>query len=611
MTGHDAATPADPAALDSDIADRNTVDRNKAGRRAAYGKAARWTARLAPIAILIAMLGLLQWGHRDDSPTEDEWAHTMRGIAWWQTSDMRLNYAHPPLANAIAAIPIALMKGNPSATSFRHWKDANIGKVALDYIKKDYPRAREQLFRARLMIMLMAAALAGYVWFWSRWFWGERAALAALVLVAFNPTIIAQGRYVTTDLPAALATMLAVGEFARYASGRAGRSSLVTMTLAIGAAAVTKYSGLFLVPILGAIGVFLAATGRGRFAGKPAARRFGELGLHMLVAGAGLLLVINAAYKFDHTGMSVRDILAAPEPQYQVSQGYKQQLMERHSLVRFLPAGMRLPLPYTYLFGTASVTALNAGGFTSYFLGEVIRKGHWAYFPVMLFIKNPPATVLLLLAGVVLALRRIRSLSVEVIATGVTALLLLASFMRANLNMGIRHAMPIMPLLAVLAARSFDRLSALAASRRPVQLALAGLVASTALSALLAAPHFLGYFNMFVGGAAGGYKISIYGEDWGQDRAALARYAKEHDIQPLYYNYQSETRRIEWEHFGVPYKPFGCETVPAPGSWVALHALTLKTASKKCFKVLRGREPDVKINHHIYLYRIPPSEAAR
>ncbi|WP_437646398.1 ArnT family glycosyltransferase [Sorangium sp. So ce362] len=594
MTGQDAATPADPAA----------------SRR----KAVRWTARLAPFAILIAMFGLLQWGHRDDSPTEDEWAHTIRGIAWWQTSDMRLNYAHPPLGNAITAIPLALMKGNADVTSFRHWKDANTGRVALDYIKQDYARAREQLFRARLMIMLMAVALAAYVWLWSRWFWGERAALAALVLVAFNPTIIAQGRYVTTDLPAGLATMLAVGEFARYASGRAGRWSLVTMTLAIGAAAVTKYSGLLLVPILGAIGVLLAATGRGRFEGKPAARRFRELGLHALVAGVGLLLVINAIYKFDDTGMSVRDILAAIEPQYQVSQRYKQQLMERHSLVRFLPADLRIPLPYTYLFGMASVTALNAGGFTSYFLGEVVRMGSWAYFPVMLLIKNPPATLLLLLAGAALALRHARSLSlrsvsVEVIATGATALLLLASFMRANLSMGVRHAMPIMPLLAVLAARAFDRLWALTSSRRPAQLALAGLVGSTALSALLAAPHFLGYFNLFVGGALGGYKISIYGEDWGQDRAALAKYAKEHDIQPLYYNYQSDTRRLEWEYFRVPYKRFGCETVPKPGTWVALHALTLKTAPKKCYTVIRGREPDVEINHHIYLYRIPPAPA--
>ncbi|WP_437633237.1 ArnT family glycosyltransferase [Sorangium sp. So ce854] len=596
MAGSDALSPAAPVA---------------AGRTAA-----RWTARLAPFAVLLAMLGLLQWGHRDDSPTEDEWAHLTRGIAWWQTSDVRLNYAHPPIGNAIAAIPVAFMEGNTHVASLRHWKDANIGRVALAYIKQDYARAREQLFQSRLMIMLMAAGLAAYVWSWSRSFWGERAALAALVLVAFNPTIIAQGRYVTTDLPAGLATMLAVGEFARYVSGRAGRWSLVTMTLAIGAAAGTKYSGLLLVPILGAIGVFLAATGRGRFEGKPAARRFGELGLHALVAGAVLLLVINAAYKFDDTGMSVRDILAAPEPQYQVSYRYKQHLMEKHSILRFLPMDMRIPLPYTYLFGMAAVTALNAGGFTSYFLGEAIRIGHWAYFPVMLLIKNPPATVLLLLAGAALALRRVRSvstrsLSVEVIAVGASSALLLASFMRANLNMGVRHAMPIMPLLAVLAARAFDRLWTLTASRRPAQLALAGFVASTALSALLAAPHFLGYFNLFVGGALGGYKISIYGEDWGQDRAALARYAKEHDIQPLYYNYMSETRRLEWEYFRVPYKRFSCESVPRPGSWVALHALTIKTAPAKCYKQLRGREPDVKINNHIYLYRIPPGEPAR
>ena len=53
----------------------------------------------------------------EKSPTEDEWAHLVRGLQIWHGDDFRLQYAHPPLANAITAAPLARDKDVPDFCS--------------------------------------------------------------------------------------------------------------------------------------------------------------------------------------------------------------------------------------------------------------------------------------------------------------------------------------------------------------------------------------------------------------------------------------------------------------------------------------------------------------
>ena len=159
------------------------------------------------------MFALTLLGHRDDSPTEDEWAHVTRGIAYWQQSDTRLHYSHPPLANAISGLPLAGDPQNPNLAATAAWKQADVGRVALEYLKDDYPAARARLMRARIAAMLgFGVLLAAYVYFFCWTMFGPTTAVAATVLIAFNPTVIAQARYVTTDLAVACAATIAVGE---------------------------------------------------------------------------------------------------------------------------------------------------------------------------------------------------------------------------------------------------------------------------------------------------------------------------------------------------------------------------------------------------------------
>lgn len=558
---------------------------------------------------LVIMSLMMSWGVHDESPTEDEFTHLVRGIAYWQAPDTRLSYGHPALGNAWTALPVAFDADNPRIERLSGWSTATAARVTKAYLDKDYGRARAQLMRARYAAMALGLLLATYLFYWCRSLFGIRSALALLALIVFNPVIIAQCRYVTTDPPAMLGYVVGVGEFIRYLRG--GKLGLLWMPLGLSLGLLTKYSGVVLIPFALVTGLLVCGLGRGRFAGLAPAKRWLTLGKHLLLTTLVMTLAVNAAYKFDDTGMTVGQMLDKPEPRYWVSARYDN-LLEEFTPLPKLPRSLRVPLPYTYVFGIAGIRGHTSAGFTSYYWGKRIQKAPKSYFPVLLLIKNPPALLALLAAGAVLLARRRRMRLETAALTGGAALFLLVAT-RSNLAMGVRHVLPVIPLLSVLAARSFDQLWQLWPKPR-ARAWLSALTSSVALSALTAGPDFLGYFNLLVGGRHGGHQISIYGEDWGQDRAKLAKVVAERKLSPLYYDPQTATRAKEAKFLGMPYRRARCGMSPRRG-WLALHALTYRTHDiPRCYPFLVGKVPDIEIDDHIYLFKLEdakPSERAR
>ncbi|HVR18623.1 MAG TPA: phospholipid carrier-dependent glycosyltransferase, partial [Polyangiaceae bacterium] len=414
--------------------------------------------------LVAASLPFLFWGIRHDSPTEDEWAHLTRGISYWQNSDMRIHVQHPPLANAIAGLPSAF-SDNPDMTEMETWKDGYA--PGLEYIKLDYPRAREQLAQGRTMMAVFYVGLVVYVFYFCLSFFGWPTAAAAAILVAFNPTVLGQARYVTTDMPIATMATIATGELARYLS-RPGRLGVVTLGFALAGVVLSKHSGVLFVAITLIVALVAALLGKGRFSVQPSVLRRLALCLgHYAIAGIIVLFSINAIYKFDQTAMTVEEILETPEPKHWTTKRSEDRMLEEHSPLPLLPASFRIPLPYPYLAGLFGVREQDRMGYPSYFMGNASRHGHVAYFPVLLILKNPPGLLFLFGLGTALvALPVIRGLrrrerptplrlglvSGCFLAVGGAFLLFI---MRSSLNMGVRHALPIIPLASVLAGRAF------------------------------------------------------------------------------------------------------------------------------------------------------------
>jgi hypothetical protein len=554
---------------------------------------------------LLLMSAMMLNGYRQDSPTEDELTHMVRGIAYWRGADTRLSYAHPPLGNAWTALPVAWDAENPDINRLKGWKLATAATTTKAYVDKDYGYAREQLMRSRLASMAIGLLLVSYVYYFCLSIFGLRTALVTLALLALNPVLVAQCRYVTTDPAAMLGFSVAIGELIRYLRG--GRWGVARVALGLSLAVLTKYSGLTLAPFSLLTALICCALGIGIFANQPKRQRWLRLAKHAALIAGGLLLCINLAYKFNLTGLRVGEILDRKEPSYWVSAKYPK-LLERFTPLPKLPRALPVPLPYTYMFGIAGIRGHASGGFSSYFWGEQLKKAPPIYYPVMLAIKNPPGFLLLLGAGaVLLALKRRMSLTGWVLCGSVTAFMIVAS--RSNLAMGVRHLLPVIPPLAILAARAFEGLWT-SFPVPAVRWALYGVLGSLFVSAASAGPDYLGYFNVFAGGRKGGHKISIYGEDWGQDRQRLAELVAERKLQPLYYEPQTALRAQEARFLGLQYRPLRCRA-PVEGAWVALHALSYRTRDiPKCYPYLVGREPDLTVNDHVYLWKIAAAPPA-
>jgi len=554
---------------------------------------------------LLVMSALMLNNYAHDSPTEDELTHMVRGIAYWRGADTRLSYAHPPLGNAWTALPVAWDADNPDIDRLRGWKTATAATTTKAYVDKNYGKAREQLMRARLAGMTLGLLAVAYVYYFCLSIFGVWTALAALALLTLNPVLIAQCRYVTTDPAAMLGFSVAMGELVRYLRG--GRWGVLRVGLGLSLAMLTKYSGLTLVPFSLLVAAICCWKGYGVFNDARRLRRFGRLAKHAVVIGSCVLFCVNLAYKFDLTGLQVGEILDRKEPTYWVSVKYPK-LLETFTPLPALPRALRVPLPYTYLFGIAGIRAHSEAGFTSYFWGEQLKKAPPSYVPIMLAIKNPPALLLLLgAAAVLLVVKRRLSLTSWVLAGAISAFLLVAS--RSNLAMGVRHLLPVIPPLSLLAARAFDVLW-VGFPSKVLHRVLGGVIGSLLITALSAGPDYLGYFNIFAGGRKGGHLISVYGEDWGQDRERLAELVAEHKLQPLYYDPQTLMRAQEMRYLGVRFRILRCGT-PVESGWVALHALTYRTHDvPRCYPYLVGREPDFNVNDHVYLWKIESSSTS-
>ena len=117
---------------------------------------------------------------------------------------------------------------------------------------------------------------------------------------------------------------------------------------------------------------------------------------------------------------------------------------------------------------------------------------------------------------------------------------------------------------------------------------------------MIARGHYLSWFN--VGGDLG-HRISIVGEDWGQDVWLLGQWAKANDQHRIVYKPYGLASTHEMVRADVGLKTGGCRTGAKKG-WLAVHAATAHR-KEPCIELMRWRPPDQVLEHHILLWKLP------
>ncbi|MBI3089021.1 MAG: glycosyltransferase family 39 protein [Candidatus Colwellbacteria bacterium] len=480
--------------------------------------------------VLLASFAIMATVSSQESAIMDELAHIPAGYGYVKYLDYRLNPEHPPLVKIVSAIPLAFLNLN-FPTDKPAWQDDVNGQwaVGTQFLYESGNNADKIIQWARVGPMILTLILIAFVYFWSREFLGPRWAFLPTIFTAFSPTILAHGHYVTTDIGAALGIIVALYFFAKFLENRS-RRSLVFAGLAFGFAQLLKFSAVILTPYFLILAVVLWVIRKPR-SWKGGWRLFRSVILIFLTS----LIIIYPFYfittlnypierQAADTDFILNSFAGGTTPQGEICEP-----MRCVAELDIWMADKPLLRPLAeYMLGILMVMQRSAGGNTVYFLGEVSATGNPLYFPVVYLIKEPlPILILMTLALFYVLLRRGRSLRPGVSELSMLLFIIFYALysITSNLNIGVRHLLPIMPLAYILAAAGLK--SFVSAGNQKIKLGFLGvLILWFLISVGGAYPYYLSYFNEAVGTDSGWRYVTDSNYDWGQDLKRLKTFAE-------------------------------------------------------------------------------------
>jgi len=203
-----------------------------------------------------------------------------------------------------------------------------------------------------------------------------------------------------------------------------------------------------------------------------------------------------------------------------------------------------LLIPADFFKGLALTLGHSKTGHDNFLMGEWSQEGWWYYYPVTLFLKSPLPFVALLVAGISVFVKQTdwRSPRPLEFAPWVAAVVYLLAAMTSNVNIGVRHLLPLFPLLTVGVGNAVGKLT-----QPVVRKGAVVLLGWQVAVALMAYPLYIQFFSEAVGGAKNGYKyLADSNYDWGQDARRLKGFLEERGIQHIYLDYFGTQYSIEY-----------------------------------------------------------------
>ena len=527
----------------------------------------KWLALAACALLLIAFWAIASSAWLGKSAAFDEPFHFI--AAWVQThyGDFRCNPEDPPLWKYYVAAGTG-KNDLPMDWQSPLWNRMldSIPAASVLYSDKALYQtpgidADKLLRAARMRMVLLGVALGAAIAWWA---WRLRGPLAAVVATAafcFDPNFLAHSPIVKNDVLITLVFLLLMGAIGLVGE-RATLLRSATVALLVGVALTTKFSGLLAIPVLAIALVcrsvinrpwpflkWTLATRRPRFAASLALLTASILfGYFFIWACYGFRFGPSsdprAAFDFKEPIVNIAEnemrLRQDPVPPA-VSDSQLARWVEQwkpDAIVRIgkvvnthhlLPQAWLFGFLYTY--GTSLVRR-------AFLCGQIRAQGWWYYFPLAMLFKTPVATLTGLGLAAAFWFGSARRWAGDRDRWAVCALLIapifyLAVAMRSNLNIGLRHVLPVYPFLfiflGVMAAQAYRRWPKTMSC--VLVLLFAGLISET----VAAYPDYIPFFNVAAGGSRGGLRLlSDSNIDWGQDLPALARWQREHPDRQLY-----------------------------------------------------------------------------
>ncbi len=528
------------------------------------------------------------------SPVFDEPAHIGAGLSYLKTGDFKVNLQHPPLLKEIAAVPL-MLRGVRWPVRDEDWarmveiRDAGYQwRLGADVIFDNDPE--QVMFWSRLPFILLSTLLGWLLFAWGRRLLGGAAATGAVLLYALDPTIMAHGYLVTTDVGFAAFTVLFFFALWIYLGHRSPRR-LLACGLALGGMLGTKYSAIFLLPVAAAL-VFWAV----RLVPASVPRRLSSLA---------------DPYASDEVGQRVVWSLYALLAMGAVA------VLVIHVLY-FLPGN-----PFLYLKGMMMVNADHDRTYLAFMAGR-FQPRFLSYYVVAYLLKEPIASLILVAAGLFAILRPGGSTTIDRAFILLPPAAILVAHSLLSDDLGIRYIIPALPFLYLAGGAG---IAWLLREGRFWRRAVVGLlVLWMVVEAAGIYPDHLSYFNELAclpgepgkigldgGTACGPLWFDDSNVDWGQGLKQLRDYLKaHHPHETVLLAYFGSTRP---ERYGIESRSIGLDELmhpPSSGVYVLSSHFLARGIGMLRQRYLDGPDnwllharPSAVVGHAYSVYEVP------
>jgi hypothetical protein len=578
--------------------------------------------RLEFLAAALILIFLVQafLESRYKSVTSDEPPHIASGLSYLEKGVFRPNLQHPPLIKELAAVSLLLAGIRLPATAetelMLHGEfppnAAPEWAVGNQIVTANGPD--RVMTWARAPMLLVSCLMAAVLFLLARQLVGGWAALAAVFLCTMDPTILGHSYLVTNDIGLTAFVLLFLLALCRYVEAPT-RGRLVWCGVALGLMLCAKFSGVLLLPVAG----FLLVAAKIWPAQKaPGAAAIASVGRNEpCPCGSG------KKYKACH-GKSEAAKPAQPNPGKQVVASLGPYVAMCGvaiiviALVYLSPGG-----PLLYLKGLIKVNADHDVNYAMYLHGALSHR-FISYFGVAWLLKEPIATVVLAITGLIVL---IRNRGIPTIAKmfllAPPAMLFVSTTLLAD-DLGLRYIMAVLPFAHILGGLALATL--MMGTAKWARAAAAVSCIWVVVAAFGVYPDRLAYFNESACLLTNPGEIGIDGGtrcgpawlddsnvDWGQGLKQLKdwqdRHAPNRTINLVsFWGFPPDAYGLRYRALEMPEAgpDFGSPGGPPPGLYaLSAHIVARIPTYPGVSDWLRRNRPTEIVGHSIYVYDVP------
>lgn len=467
----------------------------------------------------------------------------------------------------------------------------------------DHPRINKTARRWNSLLIGLPLVLFVSGWLLKRR--GLGAAALGGTMMAFSPTILAHSSLATMDAAAALFSLISIAVLARW-YGQPSRLNFLLAGLSIGLAMSAKYSAIFLFPVAGFL--LILHTWPKMTGGR---LRRCTLTVFRSSIGGGLLFVVAITTLWSTDGFSCRGPLkSVPLEETPPDSPWIKVFGNGPLARRIMDHAHRDWKRPSVVSAIITQWEHNKWGHHAYFKGQHSKTGWTLYFPCAWLWKSTLPELVLTLGLIPLFCLTWRMGGHDDPRFAKTRLVWIIAFvlfwmmvLTAQINIGQRYLMPLVPLTVLLAID----LAWLAFAKRTCWLWGIGvlLAALQIQSALAISPHYLAYFSPVVGGPENGRHYLVDSNlDWGQDLPALRQALEQHGYRAPLLEYFGTALP---EAYGISAARFTDVSLDELDRFDVFAVSVTKLqgdylAPEDPFQEFRNLEPTARAGYSIFLY---------